>query len=496
MAEERTDESDNTDDDTGFVWEQIDETDGSAEEDGTINLEELIPEEPRDADPESGNSEQMEGECLNPPPSDMDREVSDAGTEETRKRGTDAQGVQRTDTDEKSTTPAGEGKQPDRLWNRFGSEDETDSAAPEPSETGKSEPQEANGTAGGEKKETEKRMDGSEMTLGKTVNGESTRGPDPEHESARNTDTGSPDSDRLWNRTDTDSGKTGPDRTAETGNDAANRDTAADNTVTGDPMTVGDAATEDTTTDGDTATGETDGSSSPGTSFDHLLERSRGKGGNARPVGSPSVETDLDTFFSDLEEFDRATSGSQVLIISPRDHSISDEVCSKFLTAGGVSGRNAMFVTAVESPSERIEICETNEDWTGGEVAVIEVGETGSDDESFGQFGGTGVIHKRVNSPKNLSKTGLLITQTLKKWSGSNQPAVLCFHTLTAISSYVENETLFQFLFTLQAKLNSLGVTGHYHMDANRHSQQEMSMLKTLFDLVVSISRNGEIELE
>lgn len=255
----------------------------------------------------------------------------------------------------------------------------------------------------------------------------------------------------------------------------------------------------DTTADaggGETAPPGRDRAPEQGTSFDHLLERSSGSD-DPLPVGSPSVETDLDAFFSDLEEFDRATSGSQVLVISPRDHSITDEVCSQFLTAGGVSRRNAMFVTAVESPPERVEICRNNDDWTGGKVAVIELGDTGSAAaDELGSVGGEEVVHKRVNSPKNLPRTGLLITQTLKEWSNSEQPSVLCFHTLTAISGYVESETLFQFLFTLQAKLDSLGVTGHYHMDANRHDQQEINTLKTLFDLVVTISRDGEIEVE
>jgi hypothetical protein len=214
-------------------------------------------------------------------------------------------------------------------------------------------------------------------------------------------------------------------------------------------------------------------------------------------VDSPSAETDLDTLFSDLEEFGQATSGSQVLVISPEGHSITDEVCSRFLTASGAPERNAMFVTAVESPSERVDICRDCDDWAGGEVAVVEVGDTGpSSGDALEPVGGEDVIRKQVNSPKNLSKTGLLITQTLKRWSDRGQPPVLCFHTLTAISGYVDAETLFQFLFTLQAKLNSFGVTGHYHMDAGRHDQQEINTLKPLFDVVITVSRNGEVEVE
>lgn len=334
-------------------------------------------------------------------------------------------------------------EQSDRVWNRFGSEERE-----APTESGGS----ADTTSSTSSTEDTDRS-GQEDTAGT--------------EKADTTDDG-----RLWNR--------GKSEATESRSESADR---------------GGSGGEEG--GGDTATAEDDTAPKQGTSFDHLLERSGSGSGNTRPVGSPSVETDLDAFFGDLEEFDRATSGSQVLVISPRGHSITDEVCSQFLTAGGVSGRNAMFVTAVESPAERVDICRNNDDWTGGKVAVIELGDTGTDsDDALGSVGGEEVVRKRVNSPKNLSKTGLLITQTLKKWSSSDQPSILCFHSLTAVGGYVRNETLFQFLFTLQAKLNSFGVTGHYHMDANKHDQQEINTLKTLFDLVVTISRDGDIEVE
>jgi hypothetical protein len=332
---------------------------------------------------------------------------------------------------------------------------------------------------------------------------------DRERRDGRQSSTGSSptdgQSDRLWNRYGQDEADTTDDDRLWKGGESRGTGSKGDESDGGTASTASEgggapgpaAGSDEAPPEGGDEQPQPQPQPQQDTRFDRLLERSDSGSGSARPVGSQSVETDLDAFFSDLEEFDQATSGSQVLVISPGGHSITDEVCSKFLTAGGVSRRNAMFVTAVESPSDRVEICRESDEWGGGNVAVIELGNTGSDsDDALEPVGGEEVIRKRVNSPKNLSKTGLLITQTLKKWSDRDQPSVLCFHTLTAISGYVENETLFQFLFTLQAKLNSFGVTGHYHMDAGRHDQQEINTLKTLFDVVITISQSGEIEVE
>lgn len=412
-------------------------TDGGTEDD-EIDLEALIAEDP-EGDAESGDdsssgldSESGESGASGRPSAGGGDETADTGS-----------AGDRSPDDEARSEPSGEartggpGGESGRLWNRYGDDS----------------PAEESGRSG------ESTRDPGESAPAQQGPGETATG-----DAGADTD----DSDRLWNR----QGRSG------------GRESGATGSATGG---------EDRSGSTDTAGGEASG----GGSFDHLLERSGGGGGsgNTRPVGSPSVQTDLEAFFDDLDEFDRATSGSQVLVISPRDHRITDKVCSQFLTAGDVSRRNVLYVTTKQSASERIQICQGNDEWVGGKVGVVEMGDVSPSDD-LGSIRGEEVVHKRVSSAKNLSKAGLLITQTLKKWSNSDQPSILCFHTLTGVSGYVQNETLFQFLFTLQAKLNSFGVTGHYHMDANRHDQQEVNTLKTLFDLVVTVSADGDIEVE
>jgi hypothetical protein len=488
MADEPADGSDDDAASDSIVWESVDSDD---ESDQTVGETELVDPSPAD-EPESGADEETDDDAreaartddtadtedgtdlqaLIAEDPDGDDEPSDdsAGAVDRGTGESDASGPSSADVgdetpdpgtagdgppdEESGTEPSGEGRSgrpgsdSGRLWNRFGDGEDTGESS-----------------EGGQSRQSTPGPKGSE----------------PAGQESADTDAGgasadTADSDRLWNRHGGSGGQEGAN-TASTGGDTTSRG--------GDSGPDGGA---------ETAAGDESGG---GSSFDHLLERSGGGSGNPRPVGSPSVQTDLEAFFDDLDEFDRATSGSQVLVISPRDHEISDDVCSQFLTAGDVSRRNVLYVTTKQPASERLQICQGNDDWVGGKVGVVEMGDTGtSRDADLGSIAGEEIVHKRVSSPKNLSKAGLLITQTLKKWSGSDQPSILCFHTLTGISGYVQNETLFQFLFTLQAKLNQFGVTGHYHMDASRHDQQEVNTLKTLFDLVVTVSADGDIEVE
>lgn len=295
--------------------------------------------------------------------------------------------------------------------------------------------------------------------------------------------------DRLWNRI---------------GRDESEPATGDGGSGTGDTdSTVEPTGNEAPTPEGGTRSDGNPGqarSSTPGeNSFDHLLDRTTEEpshsGTGSRQVSGTSLETELETFLSNLTEFDKATAGSQVLVISPSGHSITDEVCAGFLASGEASEKDVMFVTSAQSPGDRLQICRNSVDWTSGEVAVVEVGDIGGTD-SVETVNGDPVLTKRVTSPKNLSKIGLLITQIMKGWSNNDRPSMLCFHTLSSISGYVQNQALFQFLFTLQAKLDSYGVSAHYHMGADQHDDQELNTLKTIFDVVIRVSANGEIDVE
>jgi hypothetical protein len=247
--------------------------------------------------------------------------------------------------------------------------------------------------------------------------------------------------------------------------------------------------------DGDTQAAD----NAPTSRFDSLIEDTEGRESEADRSPKRSEGTELETLFSDLDQFDRATSGSQVLVVSPRDHRITKEICSHNLTSGSQSSRNILFVTTVQNPEERVSICRESEEWTGGNVGVIEVGDVMEGSASEGEVGpvdGSPVTYKRVKNVKNLSKLGLLTTQIINDWADSSQPSGVCFHTLSTLAGYVQKETLHRFLFTLQARLSSLGVSAHYHLDAGAHDPEELATYESIFDLVLQVDQDGRIELD
>lgn len=347
-------------------------------------------------------------------------------------------------------------------------------------------------------------------------------GPADDTDQPRGGDT--PSSDRLWHDSgadgDTSAGVDaaasreepgGADRTPESGGGAADAEASWDAVTEGwsmDPEGDGDEG-EPAQQEGDTGTGRSNAGASADTKrgatadsdsrFDKFVSDQQEPKRSVEGPEPSTTESDIGALFDDLDEFDRATSGSQVLVVSPRDHSITEDVCSHYLTAGNQASRNVLFVTTAQAPDDRLMICRDTEDWTGGRVGVIEFGDVGAGSgptEDLEAIDGNPVTYKRVNSIKNFSKLGLLITQMLKQWAETPQSSVLCFHTLSTVSGYIEQETLFRFLFTLQAKLGSLGVTAHYHIDANAHDEQELATFKPIFDLVVDVDPNGGIEVD
>jgi hypothetical protein len=73
---------------------------------------------------------------------------------------------------------------------------------------------------------------------------------------------------------------------------------------------------------------------------------------------------------------------------------------------------------------------------------------------------------------------------------------VLCFHTLSSIEGYIGTESIVPFLYTLCSKCNDAGVMGYCHLDPNRHSADDISTIKSAFDVAVRVQPDGSVEIE
>lgn len=241
---------------------------------------------------------------------------------------------------------------------------------------------------------------------------------------------------------------------------------------------------------------------SGGTDRETTIEEDEQEWIDGDPTGGPSADNSQlsGPGFSDRSlsnEVDRAVSEDSVLVLGPTGHSVSDVICSKFLT-GEEGSRDVIFVTFGESSSERIDVCHRADEWVGGEIGVIEVGrggrQTAASEVTGGKVGSITVRH--VSNPGDLSKLGIVITQLLSEFSATPRRTVLCVHTLSALHNHVGTKTLFRFLNTLQGRLRSEDAVGHYHMDPELHDEIVIETLRSVFDSVVRFSADGELTVE
>ena len=221
--------------------------------------------------------------------------------------------------------------------------------------------------------------------------------------------------------------------------------------------------------------------------------------GSADSAGRSTQADTIDQILNNIDAFGRATASSQVLLLSPTAHSITNEIYRRFLVPDDGSGQNILFVSATQSVDDQLATAEAIPAWTTGKTAVIEVGRSGlkPDEPGAGPDPTRRLdIYKGISNLKHLAKLGVNISHIVSQWDGDSRPTVVGVHTLSAIQQYVGNETMFQFLFTLKGQLNSRGVMGFYHMDPRAHTDTELDTITSAFDIVIRIGSDGSVDIE
>lgn len=226
-------------------------------------------------------------------------------------------------------------------------------------------------------------------------------------------------------------------------------------------------------------------------------------GGTVGPTGAASTgessQSDpIEEILNNIDLFARATSSSQVLLLSPTVHSITNDMYTRFLLPTDGSGQNVLFVSATQSASDQLAAAREIPNWREGKTAVIEVGQSALKPARPGTEADITTrldIHKRITNLNHLAKLGINISHIVSQWNADRRPTVVGVHTLSAIQQYVGNETMFQFLFTLKGQLNSMGVMGFYHMDPAVHSENELDTIQSAFDLVIEVGSDGSVDI-
>lgn len=205
---------------------------------------------------------------------------------------------------------------------------------------------------------------------------------------------------------------------------------------------------------------------------------------NVLPEGRPEGST----VKSDLLDVDREVleGASDVLLLGPMRGTLDDDACTSLLRTLPVAGRNVLCVSLTQSADERFGLLRDGLESGPGRVCVVSGADRYSSETTTGSGGETTLSVSVVRDPSDLPRLGMTISRAVDDWTDDD--AIACFHSLTALLQYAEPKRVFRFVHLLQ---NRLDATTHYHMDAEAHDRQTVATLRPLFDAVVEYDADG-----
>ena len=209
----------------------------------------------------------------------------------------------------------------------------------------------------------------------------------------------------------------------------------------------------------------------------------------------PGAETAFTETLETLASFGQSTSPTQVLVLSPTSHGVTNDIFSQIATRE--TSQNVVFVSSVQSTNNRLPMVRGYPEWIDGKATLIQVGNPSSSNSTRGTNTLDRIVdsYKDIANPQNLAKLGVVISHELNQ-SGTEYPTVLCFHSLSSIQEYLGTESLVPFLYTLCSKCSDAGVMGYCHLDPNRHSADDIGTIKSAFDVAVRVQPDGSVEIE
>lgn len=98
-------------------------------------------------------------------------------------------------------------------------------------------------------------------------------------------------------------------------------------------------------------------------------------------------------------------------------------------------------------------------------------------------------------TPSDLTGVGIAVSNSLEAWRGADTHIVAAFDSVTAMLQYSPQATAFRFLHTLTTRFRAVDARVHYHLDPAAHDDQTVARFTHLFDAVVEVGDDGEVEV-
>ncbi|WP_265108106.1 DUF7504 family protein [Halosolutus halophilus] len=90
-----------------------------------------------------------------------------------------------------------------------------------------------------------------------------------------------------------------------------------------------------------------------------------------------------------------------------------------------------------------------------------------------------------VADPTDLSALESAIADQLSAWEGTQNPTVVCFHSITELLQHVDSTAARRFLEALTREISAADAIAHYHVDADSCPGPELDALESIVDVTV-----------
>lgn len=178
---------------------------------------------------------------------------------------------------------------------------------------------------------------------------------------------------------------------------------------------------------------------------------------------------------------------------------VDNDVCDGLIYRNQSDESNFLGITYSETAYDRLDVWEHDGRYPTN-TTVIDVGARtrSAETDSSGtiDFPGDPFTVKTLADETDLVGLGQAILEELSEFTFNGKPTAVCFHSITGLLEYVDEETAFRFLHILTSRLESENVSAHYHMNSEAHDKKTLFMFSELFESVVRPDETGGWSLQ
>ena len=189
--------------------------------------------------------------------------------------------------------------------------------------------------------------------------------------------------------------------------------------------------------------------------------------------------------------FDEEVSPGTNLLLTGQPLTGKRSLMMDLLAEGTDRGNGAIVVTTKDGADRVLKDYETRTPYEGKPVAVVDcvTRQQGADVRDSDRI-------KYASSPVDMTGIGIKLSEFLQAFGdrGIDRNRVMV-HSLSTLLMYADLQTVFRFLHVFTGRIQSVDGLGLFSIDSSAHDEQSLNTLKQLFDGIVTVPDDGDVEI-